>query len=320
MKNKQDGLGVVSIWALTGLIFLLIAGIPAWVVFLFGKDIPWELSLAIVGVGVVTACFAAARFWEKNVPQNPELTTTLVRNPDGSMVPITNAGPIYTRPGSVIEGNQLGRNIKSVLFEFKVNRGKVSLSVKGTLRYYLTDGKGLSEREQQNMFATQNRLGTLLTSTVEETIRGNLERSGDVVSQGPDFKSLEDLLNHKGRFLNAVETHFRMNFEKILQLTLGIEIVDKNEAGISLALNVPEKVEAELLSLYQQEQQAEITIRVANELMKTAKEAGQTLPLAEALDQAAAIISGNIQRITGKGARGATTFIQPGIGAGDHGN
>lgn len=319
MKNTQDGLGVASVWTLTGLIFLLIAGIPAWVVFLFGADIPWEISLVIVGSGIVSACFAAARFWEKNVPQNPELTTTLVRNPDGSMVPITAAGPMYIRPGSVIEGNQLRRNIKSMPFEFKINRGKISLSLNGTLRYYLTDGRGLSEREQQNMFAAQNRLGDLLVSTVEDAIRGNLERSGDIVSQGPDFESLEDLLNHKGKFLNAVEVYFRTTFERILQSTLGIEIVDKNEAGISLALNVPDKVEAELLSLYQQEQQAKITLKVATELMNTAKEAGQTLPLAEALDQAAAIISGNIQRITGKGARGATTFIRPGIGD-DHGN
>lgn len=304
MEKGKFWLGLVCV-----VISLVTFWLPMIVLYYFAGHFPREVNLVIFGGAIALTFFAFAKYWENFVPQNPEYTNTLIRNPDGSMTPVTQPGPIYLRPGAVIEGNQIPRNITPVPVLFKVNRGNVSLIVKGTVRYYPTDGSRLNQTEKRNALNAQNQLGTEYKTTLAEAISGYFEEAGDIVSQS--FPDLPRLLNHRGEFLRALEAEFRRR-ERSLEIAFGIEIVDKDKQGINLALEVPKEVEAEMLKIYQQQQQATVVREEADRLVAAAKASGHQIDYAHALEIAAAIISGNITRVSGNTKGGVNTII-PGV-------
>lgn len=307
--SNQDRTAIAWTVVIVGVIVAICFGIPIYVTYLFLWCIPREIVVLILGGALTGTLFVLGKYWEKFVPQNPEFTNSLVRNPDGTMHPIIDAGPIFLRPGSVVEGNQIPRNVTSVPIEFKINRGDISVTIKGNVRYFPTDGKRLQTRgELDRALNALNQLGTEYKETLKSAISGFLERAGDIVCQEQKFSSLESILNHKGSFLEQLEIEFR-NYETQLEKAFGIEILDKNKKGIDLTLAVPPEVEKELLKIFQQRRQAQAVREEAERLIKSAKESGQSLSFEIALELAAAIISGNIQRVSGSGRSGVSTIL-----------
>lgn len=297
-KKNTVKKGVFFVWLLAGLTLLGFIVLPAYFCWILRQSLPREAIWIVMTFFTAFALWICSKIWNMWVPQNSENTTTIVAHPNGEREVYAQPGPMYLSPGANFDGNSIPRNFVKVSIKFSVtNKDGLKVDIGGNVLWYTSDNISADTVE------IINRLGSELNPIVSGMIQSFMEQCADTAIQGEGFSDTFALLQNRSVFLDKVMERFRYLYEPKLQESYAIEILDAAKQGISLTITVPSETEDALRKI-SFARQAEIRAK------SIVRESGGTISFADALDRAAALLSGGTSRITTSGPGGSVLVVE----------